>query len=66
MMAETKKPLRYGTGLGKVQVQCDSQEKYGIAQGACWFQRCVQVAGVDDGGDGSVHECMSEWGKDPK
>jgi hypothetical protein len=66
MMEATKKLLRHGMGLGKVQVHCASQEKYGIAQGAYWFQRCVQVAGVDDGGDGSVRECMSEWGKDPK
>jgi hypothetical protein len=47
-------------------VRCTSQEKYGIYQGACWFQRCMQVVGVDDGGDGFVHECMSEWGKDEK
>jgi hypothetical protein len=26
----------------------------------------MQVVGVDDGGDGFVHECMSEWGKDEK
>jgi hypothetical protein len=35
MEATTKGTLRHGTGSGKVQVCCASQEKYGIAQGAC-------------------------------
>jgi hypothetical protein len=65
MMAGNNKPLRHGTGSGKVQVCCASQEKYEIAQGVGSRGAC-KFAGVDDGGDGSVCECVSEWGKDPK
>jgi hypothetical protein len=54
------KPLRHSTGSSKVQVCCASQEKYGISQGACRFQRCMQFAEFDDGGDGSMCECVSE------
>jgi hypothetical protein len=40
-----KKSLRHDIGSGKVQVCCASQEKYGITEGSCWFQRCMQVEG---------------------
>jgi hypothetical protein len=57
------KLLKHIMGSGKLQVHCASQKNYGIAQGALWFHRCVKVVGVDNGGDGSVRECMSDWGK---
>ena len=54
------KLLKHIMGSGKLQVHCASQKNYGIAQGAFWFHRCVQVAVVDNGGDVSMRDCMSD------